>query len=224
MFALNKIKKGIYLLTFKDHIDLVSHFFRFQEIYESPHDNICNKPFELLDFIRTYTKNNPDDFSFTYYDDWVGFNQPVDIILKYYPILKDPNTHDHFMYNIAKYISRDNSSEPAYLIGTLSGKNKTINHEIAHALYYTNKEYHTKMHLFISKYNKSNMKNFNVFKEALLDLGYRDDDNIIYDEMQAYLATGFSDVFDVVPPKDLVQKIKNVFEEYTLDIDFESIS
>ena len=158
MFQLKKITKGIYFLSFNDHVDLVSHFMRFQEIYESPNPKFQNKPFQMADFQRWYIKDANQRFDYTYYSDWGGFNLPLTVITEFYDKLVDKNDHDHMMMQIANYIIRDHGSDGCYLIGAKEGKVSTMRHEIAHGLWFTNSKYRDEMedHIFNLKENKYN--------------------------------------------------------------------
>lgn len=208
MFNLKKVYNGIYLLEFNSHIDLVSHFMRFQEIYESQNPNFNHKPFELIDFIKWYTETNSDSYNFSYYSDWAGFNIPLNIITDFYDKISDKNSHDHFMKSIAEYIEKD-CNIPAYLIGAQSGNNTTMRHEVAHGLFYTDHEYKDAMLKIISTINKDKI---NDMYEILTGLGYSE--SVLDDEVQAFAATGLYGTMKRSFKKKETDLFKNYFQSY----------
>jgi predicted unusual protein kinase regulating ubiquinone biosynthesis (AarF/ABC1/UbiB family) len=78
------------------------------------------------------------------------------------------------------------------LIGADSFDGHVMNHEIAHGLYYTNKQYKKNCDDLISKIKK---KDYNLMKKKLLEIGYSNDKKIIDDEIQAFMSTGLYNKF-----------------------------
>jgi len=70
-FLKKKISEDIYLLVFKNQIDLTSTLLRFQEHFESP--KFKDKIFSHKEFVNWYSKGKE---GFTYFKDWSGFNFP----------------------------------------------------------------------------------------------------------------------------------------------------
>ena len=77
--------------------------------------------------------------------------------------------------------------KPWYLIGVDKTGSTTMNHEIAHGLYYTNMKYKSEMDNLIGNIEP---KIYNQFKKSLIKLGYANDKVIIDDEIQSYMSTG----------------------------------
>jgi hypothetical protein len=179
-YKLKEIAQDIYLCTIKDQYDLTMTFCRLQEFYESPHKEIRNKKFKLLDFIRLYTKRRKEEV-FTYPEDWVGFNVPSIIIENLYKLgIDDYNDYDRTIENIHKSINKSKY----YLIAATTNDTTTIEHELCHALYYLNKDYKKVTDTITSKLPLSVYKKISKF---LINLGYTK--HVLKDEVQAYLST-----------------------------------
>lgn len=79
-----------------------------------------------------YVKEQSKDGSFSYPQDWGGFNLPVDIISKVHELgIDDPNHYDSLMFALYRMISAQ--CDGAYLIGV--GKGVELDeHEMTHAM------------------------------------------------------------------------------------------
>ena len=206
MFSLSEIHKDIFHLKFDDQLELNSHFLRFQEYYESP--KFRDVPFELIDYIKWYAADNGGDF--TYFTDWSGFNVPAYKIKECYDVIPDKNSQDEFMYLIAKKISKASKSGRAYLIGTTTdSKESTVRHEIAHGLFHVDKNYMNEMMSTLGCIN--HLKIFLDLRNWVISMGYAE--NVIEDEMQAYLATGLSDKGPEVHAT-IIKPFKDIFSKY----------
>jgi fructose-1-phosphate kinase PfkB-like protein len=98
-----------------------------------------------------------------------------------------------------------------YLIGASSKDLKTMDHEIAHGLYFTNKTYKLRMDtLFNGIPNKVKEK---IFKK-LIKMGYVDDKKILIDESQAFLSTGLYNGLDTKEIKKYEKDFIKVFKEF----------
>jgi hypothetical protein len=185
MFQLKKLIDRVYLLTFDDHYDLCMHFIRYQEHYESP--RYRGRKFELIDLLAWYTKKYGKGVKFTYPDDFIGFNIPSNVIYKVHEAgIEDPNRYDRFMLAIAEEITSTLDVHGGfYLIGVKTGDDKTLDHELAHGLYFTNADYHASMLKLISKLDPKIKKTIHA---RLAKACYHD--AVYDDETQAYLATG----------------------------------
>lgn len=207
MFSLKKICQSIYLLEFDSHVELISHFMRFQEIYESPNKNFRNKPFELMDYIKWYTSNSEEQ-NFTYFSDWGGFNIPLFIIKDFYHQISDKNSYDHFMKSISDFIYKQNDPKP-YLIGTKSGEFKTIEHEIAHGLYYSDSSYKDSVDNIIKLIPSDKIGRMAL---VLQELGYTKE--VFYDEIQAFSSTGLTPSMSGIFSKKEVDYFKENLKLY----------
>jgi hypothetical protein len=193
-YSLKEIKPNIFYLEFQDRYDLCMHFLRYQEFYESSSPKFRNKSFSILVFMRWYSKKYGNG-SFTYPNDWNGFNLPGEIIAKVHNLtISDHNIYDYEMLNIYRHCKK--SSQDFYLIGALKKDKDVLNHELAHGFWFVNSEYKKKMMNLVNLLPESiKSEIFSTLKE----LGYSR--TVFKDETQAYLSTGIT--------KKMSQKLKN---------------
>lgn len=185
MFKFSQILPGIFHLEFDKSIELVSHFLRAQEFYESP--KFKGKHFQLMDYIKWYMQEGrpaKDGNTFTYFNDWAGFNIPAETIIECHKGITDMNDYDRFIHIIAsKALSLSN--DRAYLIGTSIDRPGVIKHEIAHGLFHIESGY--KKEALDCIYNM-NDKLKSVICTTLINIGYCE--SVLNDEIQAYMSTG----------------------------------
>ena len=198
-FKITEIKPCIFLFEFKDPYHLCMTFMRYQESYESQNPKFRNNSFSLLDFMEWYSKKDykKNKYAFTYVADWGGFNLPnyvVDNIVK--KGIPDFNKYDAaLLEGYAKcqaIMSEKYESKklPFYIIGTESGDEELIAHELAHGLFYTRPDYRKEMKALVKKLPKSVYKKVCV---KLKEMGYVS--QVYVDECQAYFSTGGVDRF-----------------------------
>lgn len=210
-----EIAPKIYGVSIKNHYERTMLFCRYQEFYESPYKEIRGKFFTWEKFMNTY-KNKMGKNYFSYPIDWGGFNIPSKIIDKALSTFdRDKGPYDEIMSDIYYYCENYplRFEEPRtkwYLIGYGTDV-ATLNHEIAHGLYYTNKKYKSDMDLLISKMKK---KHYNQIKKVLVNMGYVDDKKIIDDEVQAYMSTGLIVGFDGDEFKKYQPDFESVLKKY----------
>lgn len=212
-----EILPKIFAVSIKDRYQRAMLFCRYQEFYESPYLQIRGRFFTWEHFMMVYKEKRNQEL-FTYPEDWTGFNIPSDIIRKgldeFYH--KDKGPYDEIMNDIWYYCENNplKFNKPRskwYLIGVDYSDSNTMKHEIAHGLYYTNSQYKTEMNDLISNFKSSQ---YIRLKKKLVQMGYRDDKKIIYDEIQAYFSTGLDDKFSNNEFKKLQKEFKNVFNRY----------
>ena len=209
--VVKELRPNIFGVSIEDNYDRALLFCRYQEFYESPIKKIRGKFFTLPTLMREY-KNYTDMDTFTYPRDWAGYNIPSHILWRAYDTFyKDRNEYDKVMSDIIyfceNYPLRFNKPRTKwYLIGADSFDSNIMNHEIAHGLYYTNKEYKKNCDKLISKIKKSD---YNLMKKILFEIGYSDDKKIIDDEIQAYISTGLHGNFS----GDRIKKYQKEFIE-----------
>ena len=211
---LKQIAPNIYCVAIEDAYDRAMLFARYQEFYESPVKGIRNKFFTLEGLMKRYRDHYKKE-TFTYPEDWAGYNIPSNVLWKAYDTFyKDRNEYDKIMSDIIYFCENyplqfDKPRTKWYLIGTDNFKSTTMNHEMAHALYYTNPEYKKNCDELISKIKKSH---YNKLKKILVSIGYLDNKKIIDDEIQAFMSTGLYDKLDdeVLKPytKEFVRNFK----------------
>jgi hypothetical protein len=103
------------------------------------------------------------------------------------------------MNDIYWYCTKDSSEKNNgtkhdwYLIGASSKDSRTMNHEIAHGLYFTNQEYKKEVNKLIKNIKSSH---YDKLKKKLIKMGYVKDRKIIDDEIQAFMSTGLYNKLD----------------------------
>jgi len=188
-FIIKEVRPRIFLFEFSNHYDMCMHFLRYQEFYESPSPRFRGKGFEILDFMKWYTLKYGNG-SFSYPNDWNGFNIPGDTIYKVWQLgINDRNIYDYEMQMAWKECQAKANGEDFYIIGVVRG-NKALNHEIAHGLFFLNKEYKKESVKLVKALPDSIRKTIN---EALKKLGYTP--KVYVDETQAYMATSLTEAF-----------------------------
>ncbi len=156
-----ELTKNIYWGIFESKRQLAKTFLRFQEYFESP--KFKGKIFNFHEFKKWYVTNSPlgkKTGKFTYYTDWDGFNIPSKILEPFYkgkfnPLSKEEKT--------LLGLFKDKRNKKFYIIATYkkSGKH-TLQHEIAHGLFYTNSKYKKEVIKVLKKCNPK-------IKEEIID-------------------------------------------------------
>ena len=181
---LKKLGDNIFLFTAKTQKELTLSFFRMQEFYESPLEQLKGKEFNTFEFIDALMN---DKGKITYFSDWYGFNIPGNIVNKW---IRKQSLNDYTIYEEKMFNQLDEAGidyDSYYIIGSLKTDKNTIKHEIAHALYYTNKNYRSEMQKLNKELEKCYSDHYLLMKECLLRMGYCKE--VIDDEIQAYLSS-----------------------------------
>jgi hypothetical protein len=209
VFSIKEVRPNIFLFEFRNHYDMCMYFLRYQEFYESSSPKFRNNIFEIFDFMKWYTFKYGKG-SFTYPNDWNGFNIPGDIIPHVWSLgIPDKNKYDLAMYN-AWAECKDKVKDKFYIIGVVKG-NKALDHEIAHGLFFLNKEYKKEMTKLVKALPNSLKKSIN---EVLKKLGYTP--KVYIDETQAYMATGLPEVLEKIDQCiDARKAFQDCFKKFT---------
>ena len=131
--AVKRIKRHIIHLEFDTQYALTSTFLRFQEHYESP--RFRGKIFKLEQFMDWYAQQKG---SFTYYQDWHGFNLPSSAFApfregRFNPLLEKEQ-------RLLRLLAKEKGK--FYIIATFKGDDPaTLDHELCHALYFLDDTY-----------------------------------------------------------------------------------
>lgn len=212
-----EILPKIFALSIKDRYQRAMLFCRYQEFYESPYNEIRGKEFSWEKFMLLYKQKNREQI-FTYPKDWSGFNIPSKIIEKGLSAFsfRTWGPYDRIMsdiwYHCENYPLRSEKPRTKwYLIGADNFKSNTMDHEIAHGLFYTNPKYKSNC-LELIKEIKS--PQYNKMKKTLVSMGYHNDEKIINDEIQAYMSTGLINKFDVSSLKKYQNKFIENFKNF----------
>ena len=204
--VIERINERIIHLNFRTQYDLTSTFVRLQEFYESPYEEIKGKYFTLETFMDKYAK---EFGNYSYNTDWNGFNVPGNVVEEFYKLFGwNMRSKEAKLKNI---LQEDiNSIYKFYVIGTHGIDDITLSHEIAHALFYLNENYKTEMLNCIN--NNIYQNEFNKFKKQLLKMGYCDE--VLNDEVQAYLSTGLNNELKNKGFEKSQKEFRKIFEKY----------
>jgi len=212
-----EVKPFIYCAEIDDDYDRAMLFCRYQEFYESPYKKFRGKPFTWMEYMRFY-KTAWKKRTFTYPDDWAGYNIPCNVLQKANHIFCYDTEYDKIMNDIYFYCAIDSQNKNDgtrhdwYLIGANSKDKGTTNHEIAHGLYFTNKEYKNNVTHLIKNIKLSH---YTKLKKILMKMGYVSDKKIIDDEIQAFMSTGLYNGLDTKELKIYQNEFKKNFRNFT---------
>jgi hypothetical protein len=233
-YKITEVRDRVFAVTIEDNYTRPMVFMRVQEFYESPNSDFRGKHFNIWDYIEWYSREHND--AFTYAFDWSGFNIPLPIAWECYEgkekstkkmydsVRSMPDSWkskwDETMKDIvwevqSKMFNKKNRRDMnAYIIGARDTKGDTFQHEVAHGLYYTNKEYKELMDEITETID---WQDYLKFEKNLLDMGYTA--AVIPDEIQAYLSWGWEYVkFSKGVSKKLCKRLnkeyRKVFDKY----------
>lgn len=192
LFKIKQIKPQIFLFEFTNQYNMNMHFLRYQEFYESPNPKFRNKSFTIFDFMEWQAKTEGKG-NFTYITAWSGFNIPSDVMSKCLNFIYDSNLayqnpdynkYDQNMKAAYEKCAKLSKQNNFYIIGCLKGNERTLQHEIAHGLFYLNSEYKkeaTKLVKALPKRIRTSMQ------KMLAKNGYTK--QVFIDEINAYFST-----------------------------------
>ena len=188
-------------------------FMRAQEYYESAFEEIVKKQFKVSRFVDVY-KQHYGKKDFTYGSDWAGFNIPSYILEEcMFNIPEDEiNNWDKLMLDVIRVIKENEGVHNYYLLGVDELANDLLEHEFAHAMYYTLPEYKNEMDKLT---NECDTVVKDMMYKCITEYGYAD--HVLSDEMQAYMSTGLGkDMEDANIPNidEWMEKYRVVFQEY----------
>jgi hypothetical protein len=201
------VSSKIILLIFETQFDITSTLLRFQEYYEGPF--FRGKVFTLKEYKKWYIQSSPEGREtgkFTYYTDWNGFNIPSYIFEPFKAGWFNPLSVKE--KKILKILEKQNLEEPFYLIAvTKQSKNvgNVLNHELKHALFYTNETYRKGVVNLVSEYD------FSKLEEELGRMGYTKE--VFLDEINAFI-TSDSYPLETVVPKGVKNKLIKLYAKY----------
>ena len=211
---LTKIAPQILLFEGYNQKELALTFFRIQEFYESPLNGLKRQSFSVFDFLYQSmdVDGNIDYFSF-----WSGFNFPGHVVKDWW------NTHSDwtpFEQRLIRDIRLNvDTDEPFYVIGSLEKDTETIDHEVAHALWFIDRDYQKEMSDLNQELIMFHYDNWIEMEKHLLGIGYCD--QVISDEIQAYMIESkesFLEEFDVNynEVESIRERYRTVFNNYKI--------
>lgn len=213
---------GIFALVIKDDKLRARIFMRYQEFYESDSDTFRGKGFKWYDYVKFYKEKTKKDY-FSYHEDWTGYNMPCDSIESCITKIPDLNFYDLIMFSVVDTIREKVGSENFYLIGIdqSDGEDPSlIFHEVAHGLWFSSPIY--------KKRQTTNIENLSPnirdsIERKITGMGYGE--NVVDDEIQAYLSTGIGENMKQI--KNIKQSqipFKDTFDSYSNKIKPKKIS
>jgi len=215
MYKTEIVVDNCLLIKFNKQKDLTMSFFRVEEYYESANPKLHQQAFTLETFIEEQMKS---DGELDYFNYWTGFNVPGYIIEEWSNKI---NAEYYFREKQLIDIIRDrlDVSRKYYVIGALENDTNTIDHEIAHALYYMNPEYNKEMGELISEFQSNYTEDYNIMCSVLTNTRQYGN-NVLFDEIQAYMATETKKELvkefrmDYSKCKSIIKKFQKVLQKY----------
>jgi len=180
----------IFALVIKDDRLRARVFMRYQEFYESDSETFRGKGFRWYDYVKHYKKKTKKDY-FSYHEDWAGYNIPCNSIESCMSVIPDLNFYVLIMFSVVDTIRDKVGSDNFYLIGIdqSNGEDPSlIFHEVAHGLWFSSPIYKNKQ---MKNIDRLNQRTKNDISQKITGMGYGE--NVIDDEIQAYLSTGIGD-------------------------------
>jgi hypothetical protein len=214
--VVKEIKPKIYCVLIDDDYDRAMLFCRYQEYYESPHKKFRGKYFTWMEYMRHY-KDFWKKRIFTYPEDWSGYNIPSNILQQSHHMFCEETEYDIIMNDIYWFCVGDTQEKydgervDWYLIGASSKDLKTMDHEIAHGLYFTNDDYRKSVKKLIKDIKPTH---YEKLKKKLVKMGYVNDKKIIDDEIQAFMSTGLYNGLDTKELKKYEKQFVDNFKKY----------
>jgi len=210
---LEVLARDIYHARFERRPDLCLSFMRFQEHFESP--EFRRRVFTTEEFKEWYTANSPKGKKtgkFTYAQDWNGFNVPSWTFKPFRNGRFDPLTdREQIMLE-----ELEDMQEPFYVIGTYGRRSKSMEHEMAHALFFVDRNYRRAVRRVLEGVKPRLRKR--VYKFFKSTGGYHPD--VFEDEFHAYLLSSLRSLHKYMnlvindEVLELNQKLKTVYWDY----------
>jgi hypothetical protein len=204
MYKLREVSDKIWVVEFDTLHNLGMTFLRYQEYYECPNPKFFRNPFLINEYVEWY-KDGEDKFTYTL--DWSGFNIPSHFILECQESILDHNEWDVIMAEIITKV-KEKSGDLFYLLGVKEGDGYALDHEIAHGLFFINKDYQTEMTNLYDGLSTDIKEQVHMYLKETA--GYTE--VVFMDETQAYMATGLPKELKLLRGDSL--PFKEVFKKY----------
>jgi len=169
------------LVQFEDKRELSLSFCRVQEFQESKLADVKGIPLSFAEFVHAHMDSKG---VITYFNEWDGYNFNDIVWRRWLPWERSKQEKSLIKIMDDKLDTR----KPFYVIGTLVGDNDTVNHELAHAMWYLDMGYRRMARAILETFKEYDRFDYGRMLKALSDMGYHDD--VLEDELQAYMSTG----------------------------------
>jgi len=185
LLQVNEVLPGVFHVHTESRLLCASLFIRPQQFYEDPDPGIRGRPHSLAELRAKTQVHGPFDF----YLRWPGFNLPSRVFDQFRQGMlgKLEPREMALVASIGKAMARSKSgATDYYVIGTCE-EAEALHHEMAHGLYATNAAYRHRVQQDLQSLTQEQRA---AMRQRLLDTGYSDNEEIISDEIQAYMAGG----------------------------------
>jgi hypothetical protein len=167
------------LFKCKNRKELTLTFCRVQEFYEAQNAKLRGKPFDFFKFVEQMLT---DGGRIAYFHSWRGFNFPSSVYQEWRRLNPQATPYEaKFIACVEKALP---AGQPFYVIAMLENDAGTLDHEIAHAMFFLNREYRAAASSLVRRLPKALREQMG---RALRDLGYAR--GVVVDEINAFLAT-----------------------------------
>jgi hypothetical protein len=212
-YSLYEVSPKVYAVQVTDSHDRAMLFLRAQEYYESPFDDFRGRNFNIFAYMNRYRKHYKKNY-FSYPDDWSGYNIPSNELEGCYDQLDYDTSmvtpYDEHMMNLIWYIRQYQKRGNFYILGVDSLDSWVMDHEMAHALFFTNPEYKKEMTELLLQIPEPMQE---LLSEFMIKEGYPT--KVIADEIQAYMSTGLHSGMDKIRGvKTRTKEFSKIFKKY----------
>ncbi len=210
-YEMSEVVSGVFFVEIDGNNDLAYTFLRVQEFYESVNSEIQGKNFTWKQYMDWYSSQSKTG-TFSYGDDWRGFNVPSDAIYDCYNLNTERTEYDLFFLSLVEKIEvkiKEEGLEKFYVIGARKGDSRTLDHEIAHGFFTVNQEYKQEMVRLVDSLPYGVV---NYLETYLTELGYAS--SVHKDEIQAYMSTGLREDMNKNFLEKYMKDFQQVFEKH----------
>ncbi len=204
-FSVYELIPQVFYFHFKTQDSLGRTFLRPQEYFESP--KFKGQIFSTEEFEVWYKTTTPDG-TFTYYEQWTGFNFPSWVLDPFFDgRFRNISEREQAILDFLKEKRR-----PFYVVASFERPPqdrfkllRVLRHEISHALYYFDPRYRSQVDAILAAAPQDQMK---ILYNYLIEVkGYNT--SVVIDEEHAFLLTLWQQLFDKanISPKEVESTI-----------------
>jgi len=183
----------VLLMSFPTRKDMNLSMMRISEFQESKHETIKGRYFTHEEFLDAYTTSEGE---FNYLEFWEGFNVSKELLARFDTTFPDKTPREKEVLKVFR------ESTAGYLIAADTNDYLTLDHELAHARFYLDEEYRNEQ---LNVIRELRYDHYSKLKLDLSSHGYSDD--VLDDEIQAYLKTGRIDELKTMFPSFTIEEL-----------------